>query len=98
MKDKSYLRGLLEYNGWAKKELLAALPQEDDGAARIQRGDKVRILPQWQDKGDEKFEWIALEDEDGGRVRIMATNTGLPLPPNEIVNTSMIEKITTIDM
>jgi hypothetical protein len=60
-------------------------------SATIKRGDIVRIKPEWQDPGDGRFIWRALEDEDGGRVKICATNTGLTFPPNQIVNVSMLE-------
>ena len=57
----------------------------------IRKGDTIRIKPEWQDPGDDKFHWIALEDEDGGRVRIAPTNTGLNIPPNQVVDTNMVE-------
>ena len=60
-------------------------------SARIAKGDTVRILPQWCDPGDEALHWIATEDEDGGRVRIAPTDTGLSIAPNYIVLTSMLE-------
>ena len=60
-------------------------------SARIAKGDTVRILPQWCDPGDDALHWIALEDEDGGRVRIAPTNTGLTIAPNYIVLTTMLE-------
>lgn len=34
----------------------------------IRKGDTVQIKKEWQDEGDECFMWVALEDEDGGRV------------------------------
>lgn len=58
----------------------------------IKKGDTVKIKPEWQDEGDENFTWIALEDEDGGRVRIAPLDTGLQLQPNQIVNTFMLEQ------
>ena len=57
----------------------------------IKIGDQIRIKPEWQDPGDDKFIWRALEDEDGGRVLIMPTNTGLTFPPNQVVDTNMVE-------
>lgn len=57
----------------------------------IKKGDTVRIKPKWQDAGDETLHWVAIEDEDGGRVRIESTNTGLTYPPNQVVETSMLE-------
>jgi hypothetical protein len=57
---------------------------------QIKAGDVVTIKPQWRDPGDETIRFIALEDEDGGRVRIEAM-LGLPLNPNEVVTTDMLE-------
>lgn len=61
--------------------------------ATIRKGDAIRIKPEWQDPGDDTFDWVALEDEDGGRVRIAPTNTGLTLLPNQIVETTMVERV-----
>lgn len=58
----------------------------------IKKGDIVRIKPEWQDEGDENFTWIALEDEDRGRIRIAPLGTGLTITPNQIVNTDMLEQ------
>jgi hypothetical protein len=60
-------------------------------SATIAKGDTVRILPQWQDPGDEALHWIATEDEDGGRVRIAPLDSGLSIAPNYIVLTTMLE-------
>lgn len=59
----------------------------------IKKGDAVHIKPEWQDEGDETLHWIAIEDEDGGRVRIAPTNTGLRYPPNQVVETRMLEPL-----
>ena len=60
----------------------------------IKRGDRVRIKPQWQDPGDEEFTWVALEDEDDGRVRIAPVMPGMNYPPHYVVTTAMIERAT----
>ena len=57
--------------------------------ATIAKGTTVRILPQWQDPGDDALHWIATED--GGRVRIAPLDSGLTLAPNYIVLTTMLE-------
>lgn len=57
----------------------------------ILKGTRLRIKPEWQDAGDDKLTWVAIEDEDGGRVRISPIDLDLPLPPNEIVDTDMVE-------
>ncbi len=36
----------------------------------IKAGDRVTIKPEWRDTGDDLFTFVAIEDEDGGRVRI----------------------------
>lgn len=56
----------------------------------IKKGDTVWIKPEWQDKGDDTMQWVAIEDEDGGRVRIEPQNTSLLYPPNQVVETSML--------
>ena len=58
----------------------------------IKKGDTVKIKPVWRDEGDEDFTWIALEDEDGGRIRIAPLDTGLSIQPNQIVNIDMLEQ------
>ena len=60
-------------------------------SATIAKGDTVRILPQWQDPGDDALHWIATEDEAGGRVRIAPLDSGLSIAPNYIVLTTMLE-------
>ncbi len=59
----------------------------------IKRDDRVRIKPEWQDHGDDELTWIALEDEDGGRVRIAPVMPDMSYPPNYIVTTDMIERV-----
>lgn len=54
----------------------------------IRKGSVVEILPEYQDKGDEKYTWYAVDDEEKGRVSISPDGTGLPFPP---VHTVRIE-------
>lgn len=56
----------------------------------IRRGDVVRLKPEWQDKGDDMIVFIALEDEDGGRVLIEA-QVDMKLKPTQRVRTDMLE-------
>lgn len=58
---------------------------------RIRKGDVVVFKPEWQDKGDDKIVFRALEDEDGGRVRVVA-EVDLPLRPTQVVETRMIAR------
>jgi hypothetical protein len=59
----------------------------------IRAGQRVHIRREWQDAGDDKFIWVAVEDEDGGRVRISAVNTGLMIASNQVVETRMLEEV-----
>ena len=56
----------------------------------IKKGDIVTLKPEWQDAGDAGITFRAIEDEDGGRVRIVA-ECGLPLNPTSIVTVDMLE-------
>lgn len=53
----------------------------------IRKGQKVHIKPEWQDPGDDQFTWIAVEDEDGGRVKVMPLIPDLAHPPVTVVET-----------
>ena len=57
----------------------------------IRRGDRIAIRPEWRDPGDGDVQWVALEDEDGGRVRIQPL-LDLPIRPNQVVTTGMVER------
>lgn len=56
----------------------------------VKKGDQVFLKPEWQDSGDEKFHWFAVEDEDGGRVKISPAGTGLALAPVSVVQAEML--------
>jgi hypothetical protein len=59
----------------------------------IMRGDRVEILPEFRDQGDEGFVWIAVSNEEKGRVDISPVNIGLPIPPVQTVYTSWVRKL-----
>ena len=56
----------------------------------IHKGQAVRIKPEWQDPGDALVMWRAAEDEDGGRVLIVA-ELGWRINPTQQVETRMLE-------
>lgn len=56
----------------------------------IRRGDIVRFLPQWQDKGDDQIVYIATDDEDKGRVTVKAM-LGMSINPTQVVSVDMID-------
>lgn len=57
----------------------------------ITKGQVVHIRPEWQDAGDGQFIRIAVENEDGGRVRIVAL-CGLTINPTEVIRVDMLEE------
>lgn len=57
----------------------------------IKKGDTVKIKPEWQDAGDDKIEFVAMEDEDGGRVLIGALGVLQNFTPTQVVLVSMLE-------
>jgi hypothetical protein len=56
----------------------------------LKTGDVVKIKPEYQDAGDHAITFIAIEDEDGGRVKIQA-QLGLPINPTQVVYVEWLE-------
>lgn len=56
----------------------------------VRKGDVVRFKPEWQDEGDATIVFVALEDEEGGRVLVQA-QLGMELNPTQVVHTYMLE-------
>jgi hypothetical protein len=59
----------------------------------IKTGDVVEILKEFQDKGDEKFTWIAIDDEEKGRVTIMPIDSPLKLKPTYVMKVEWLKKL-----
>lgn len=57
---------------------------------KIKQGDRVTFKPEWRDPGDARVTFVAIEDEDGGRVKVRA-ELGLPINPVSVVTVDMIE-------
>ena len=56
----------------------------------IKAGDTVTIKQAFQDEGDDSFIWIAVEDEDGGRV-LVETDFGGVFKKTEVFQVYMLE-------
>jgi hypothetical protein len=56
----------------------------------IRKGDIVRFKPEWRDAGDEDVTFVAIEDEDGGRVKVEA-QLGLAINPIQVIAVEMVE-------
>ncbi len=57
----------------------------------IKAGQTVEILPAFQDEGDAAFTWVAVDDEEKGRVTITPTNTNLTIAPQHVVRVEWIK-------
>ncbi len=59
-------------------------PLPRDGTDPLKVGDRVQIVPEWQDPGDEKYERFVIETpEDCTRVRIQAVIPSMVFQPTE---------------
>lgn len=56
----------------------------------VRQGTTVQLKPEYMDKGDENFVWVAATDEDDGRVLIAPHGTGLAIPPSYVVSTDWL--------
>ena len=55
----------------------------------IKRNQLIRFKPEWSDPGDGEIVFTAIEDEDGGRVKVRA-ELGMAINPIQVVETRMI--------
>lgn len=57
----------------------------------FKKGDIVQFLPEYKD-GLNDFDYILIEDPDGGRVKVMPIGTKLEYPPIQVINLEWITK------
>lgn len=61
------------------------------GFRMFKRGDTVEILEEFQDKGDDEFTWIVMDDEEKGRVDIQPMDIPLGIKPLYTVQVGWIK-------
>ena len=49
----------------------------------------ICFRPEWSDPGDDEIVFTAIEDEDGGRVKVRA-ELGMAINPIQVVETRMV--------
>lgn len=54
-------------------------------------GDKVEILSEFQDAGDESFTWVVIGDEEKGRVDISPIDINMEIKPVYTVQSHWIK-------
>ena len=58
----------------------------------IKKGDLVKFLPEYED-GDNEFVYVLIEDPDGRRVKVMPYDSGMEIPPIQVVKTEWLIKL-----
>lgn len=76
----------------AQLAMNAPIPANDTQPLRV--GDRVRILPQFQDPGDDEYERVVIEaPADSPRVLVETRIPGLTYNPTERIDASMLERV-----
>ena len=57
----------------------------------IKKGERVYIRKECQDAGDDKYIWIATDNEEKGRVTICPVDIELPVKPTYVVSVAWLE-------
>jgi hypothetical protein len=69
-------------------------PIPHDSIRPLVAGERVRILPQWQDPGDDEYERTVIEaPADSPRVLIRTTIPGMAISPTETIDASRLERV-----
>ena len=58
---------------------------------KFKKNDIVRFIPEYKD-GENDFDYVLIEDPDGGRVKVMPINSGLEFPPIQVVKVQWLIK------
>lgn len=53
-------------------------------------GQAIKIKPEFQDAGDDRFEWVVIEDR-GDRVLVVCSLQGFPIRPSTVLARHMIQ-------
>lgn len=56
----------------------------------FKKNDIVRFLPEYED-GENEFDYILIEEPDGGRVKVKPINSGMEIPPVYVVETKWLK-------
>lgn len=60
-----------------------------DKIGGLKKNDIVRFIPEYED-GEHEFDYVLIEDPDGGRVKVMPINSELEFPPSQVVKTEWL--------
>ena len=69
-------------------------PIPSNASKPVEVGDRVRIVPEWQDPGDDEFERFVIEaPEDCTRVRIRTVIPGFAVHPTEWIEAGKLIRL-----
>lgn len=57
----------------------------------IKKGDRVKIKPEYQDDGDDKYTWHAVDDEDKGRVTVSPKDHPMSIKPTYVMQSDWVD-------
>jgi len=58
----------------------------------LKHGERVKIKPEFQDPGDDKFDWRVDGDEEKGRLDVVPHGTGMHILPKLTVQSHMVDR------
>lgn len=58
----------------------------------LKAGDVVEILPEYQDAGDEAYQWRVVSNEEKGRVDIQPMGHPLQIPPIYVMQVDQLRQ------
>lgn len=59
----------------------------------LTKGDTIRILPEYQDAGDDEFIWLVVGDEEKGRVDVSPVSIQMTLKPVYTLHVEQVELV-----
>lgn len=60
---------------------------------KINKGDYIRILPEFQDPGDDEFTRVVIEGEEKGRITVATLGTGMHITPTSVLRVEWVEVV-----
>jgi len=59
----------------------------------IAKGDYVKILPEFQDQGDDEFDRVGVEGEEKGRITVATLGTGMRIAHTSVLRVEWVRVV-----
>ena len=63
----------------------------------VRKGDIVEIKKPYQDAGDDKLTWMAVDDEEKGKVMLVPIDSTLSIKPTYVLNVQWLRVVAKAD-